>query len=529
MIKEILVGADKVESLYTSLVVVAGSTLLVYLIIYPLYFHPLAQIPGPPICALTKYFILYKSWHEERNRYVQTLHEKYGSIVRVGPNEVDINDATYLKDIYVGNYDKSSFYSQFVNYNESNTFSITTKKEHISSRKVSHKFYSKSNICSENVMSRIETVMHDTLVAFDRHQNRPLNVFVLFCDMAMDAVTSFSFGRGNYESLLADPFGRGKQIVTDFGLQSLPWFWVTQMPTFYDFVVSKKVVEASNRCYKWIEKQYLTAFERLQLTQTKTEETLLTVYFTCETASGEAEQKSPIFTKDRTKSEFFDHIAAGHITTGTTLSYLFYELARFPEVQKKVQQELLQNLNNGQPADASDHNSIKYAAIDDEQRFPYFHALLFETFRVHAAIPGQEPRVVPQKGLLFRGNATTPACKIPKDTVVVMQPWSLHRVRQLFPHPDRFDPQRWIDADPQQLKAMKANMMHFGAGTRMCIGLHLATAEIKIIVASLLCRYNVQLVDGFDYDYDGGMLDIYTTLPRSENMELRFTPLAQPS
>lgn len=106
-----------------------------------------------------------------------------------------------------------------------------------------------------------------------------------------------------------------------------------------------------------------------------------------------------------------------------------------------------------------------------------------------------------------------------------MQPWSLHRVSTLFPDPDRFDPERWLDVSPAQLKQMKGNLMHFGAGARMCIGMNLATTEIKIIVSSLMARYRIELVDNFDYDYDGAMLDIYTTLPRSEKMMLRFTPL----
>jgi cytochrome P450 len=520
MISDLL--SENLQTIYGSFLVVGISTALFYFIIYPLYFHPLSKIPGPKICAITKYYILFKSWNEQRNRYVQSLHEKYGSIVRIGPNEIDINDSSYLKDIYIGNFDKSSFYSQFVNYGQPNTFSITTKKEHIASRKVSHKFYSKSNICSENIMSKVEKVMHDTLSAFDKYQNKSINVFVLFCDMAMDSVTSFAFGNGNYESLLADPFGDGEKVVVDFGLQSSTWFWVTQMPMFYDIVASKKVINASKRCYDWIERQFNNALQNIDKTIEKQEDTLLTVYFDSDSTTKKPIQKTELFNVIRTKSEFFDHIAAGHVTTGTTMSYLFYELAKNPTIQSKLQTELLNKLNNGKPISTTDYTPMKYNLVDNDEFLPYSHAVILETFRVHAAIPGQEPRIVPPKGLIWHGDAKTPACKIPEGTTVVMQPWSLHRVSNLFPNPNKFDPQRWLDASGDQLKAMKGNLLHFSSGARMCIGLNLATAEIKMILTSLLCRYNVELVDDFNYEYDGEKLDIYTTLPRTEKMMLKF-------
>lgn len=515
-----------IQSIYLSISIIFLTTILYHFVFHPLYFHPLSKIPGPKICAITKYFILYKSWSEQRNRYVQELHEKYGSIVRIGPNEIDINDSSYLKDIYIGNFDKSSFYSQFVNYDRANTFSTTTKKEHILSRKVSHKFYSKSNICSSNIMSKVEKVMNDTLIAFDKSKGQPVNVYVLFCEMAMDAVTSFSFGKGNYESLLLDPFGEGEKVVIDFGLQSSMWFWVTQMPNFYGFFLSKKVVESSQRCSDFIERQFLNALNKINVTIGKGEDTLLTVYFDVDPMNkSKIIQKNAIFDEVRTKSEFFDHIAAGHVTTGTTLSYFFYELAKNPDMQLKIRSELLNKLNNGIPIPSSDYDSWKYKIVDDEELLPYTHAVILETFRIHAAIPGQEPRITPEKGLIWRGNSQTPVSKIPKGTTVVMQPWSLHRVSTIFPNPDQFDPERWLNANDEQLKIMRGNLMHFGSGSRMCVGLNLATAEIKMIVTSLLSRYHVELVDDFNYDYDAEMLDIYTTVPRTEKMMLKFNPI----
>ena len=101
------------------------SLAIFYFLIYPLYLNPLCKVPGPKICALSKFWILYKSWSEQRNHYVDDLHKKYGPIVRIGPNEADISDSDYLNEVFIRDMEKSNFYSQFVNYNSHNTFSIT--------------------------------------------------------------------------------------------------------------------------------------------------------------------------------------------------------------------------------------------------------------------------------------------------------------------------------------------------------------------------------------------------------------------
>lgn len=519
-----LISSGSTADMYSAAIVVLSTALVYYFIIYPLYFHPLSDVPGPLICKLTRYWILFKSWNEERNRYVQALHEKYGTIVRIGPDQVDINDVAYLKDIYVGNFDKTGFYAQFVNYDSHCTFSTTDKGTHKESRKVSHKFYSKTNICSPTIMPRIERVIHDTLEVLHEKVNQPVNAFVLFCDMAMDAVSAFSFGN-NYDSLLVDPFGKGERVVTDFGLQSSTGFWVTEMPQWYDWVVSKPVSKASQRCYDWIERQFNTAYDQLGKSISDGVESLLTVYFDFDFSNNKPIQKSKLFDKRRTKSEFFDHIAAGHVTTATTMSYFFYEMASKLEIQNRLREELLDVLNHGIPISSEDPEPISYSAVDDEAKLPFMHACMYENFRIHAGIPGQEPRLVPTKGLIFRGSGKVPVVKLPGGTVVTMQPWSLHRVHSTFPDPEKYDPQRWMDADKAQLKTMKGHLMHFGSGARMCIGQHLATAEIKMSMANIMCRYRVELVDDFDYEKDGAMMDIYTTVPRSEKMMLRFIPL----
>ncbi|ODV85091.1 hypothetical protein CANARDRAFT_8219 [[Candida] arabinofermentans NRRL YB-2248] len=473
--------------------------------LYPLFFHPLSKIPGPSICALTKYWILYQSWSENRNRYVDALHLKYGPIVRIGPSEVDISDADYLKDIYVNNFDKSSFYAQFGNYGSLNTFSTIDKLTHKNSRKVSAKFYSKSNVMSDPIQSKIRTVMSSLLKVLDENQDKELNVFYLWSMLAMDGVNSFSFGAKHYIPLLADPFNLGKTIIDNFLHQSSSWFWTTQLPQFYKYVVPKTVGQSGKIVQDWIEEQ----FEESLNAPLDGVDTLVSTIL--------KSSKPNMFDKLRAKSEAFDHIAAGHNTTATTLSYLYYELAKDPSKQLKLINEL-KKFNSGELLSTKNFNSLDFSQIED---LPYLSALANETFRKYAAIPGQEPRIVPPSGLQWRGSKQTPSAYIPGGTTVTMQPWSLHRIPEVFPDPETFNPDRWLIDDEEHLKIMHKHMFQFGAGSRMCMGMHLAICEIKLSVANVFSRYEVSLSDTYDYN-ECSMKDIYTTIPGSRNVPIVF-------
>ena len=70
-----------------------------------------------------------------------------------------------------------------------------------------------------------------------------------------------------------------------------------------------------------------------------------------------------------------------------------------------------------------------------------------------------------------------------------MMNYSTHHNKEIFPHPFEFDPDRWLNTTPD----MKEAYMPFSRGSRMCIGIHLAIMELKMIIASIVYSWELKV------------------------------------
>ena len=94
----------------------AGIVLLASYCLYNLFFHPLSSLPGPLSARLGFPVIrLHATWRKTYVWRLQSLHDKYGTTIRVGPNSVSTNDPAAVKSIYChgSNFHKSEFYLPF--------------------------------------------------------------------------------------------------------------------------------------------------------------------------------------------------------------------------------------------------------------------------------------------------------------------------------------------------------------------------------------------------------------------------------
>jgi cytochrome P450 len=167
-------------------------------------------------------------------------------------------------------------------------------------------------------------------------------------------------------------------------------------------------------------------------------------------------------------------ILAGHETTALALTFAFYLLAQFPEVEAKVLGEIAAVVGDG---------SVEAEHIE---ALAYTRQVVQEAMRLYppASIVARDAAVDVSLG----GHAFA------AGTSVNVPIFALHRQERLWPSPGTFDPERFASA------AVKArhrySYMPFGAGPRICIGMSFAMVEAVVILATLLRDVRLTLRPG---------------------------------
>ncbi|SCN65580.1 related to benzoate 4-monooxygenase cytochrome P450 [Fusarium fujikuroi] len=108
--------SNYIQGLASPLHVSAAITVaLLTAFLWRLYNDPLSHIPGPLVARFTPIWLWWLTWTGVECRVIDRLHKKYGPVVRIAPNEVDVSDGAALNLIYIknGGYMKSPIYRNY--------------------------------------------------------------------------------------------------------------------------------------------------------------------------------------------------------------------------------------------------------------------------------------------------------------------------------------------------------------------------------------------------------------------------------
>ena len=167
-------------------------------LIYPLLISPLSRVPGPKVAALTSWYLDSLYWKETGCPFVEELHRKYGPIVRVGPNEVVVNDPEQVQVIYGvrSSFPKPPSAVLFANFGTPNAFSAVTREEHRQRRRRVAKVYTMSSLLSnERLMQWLRNRMEKVLSKMNDSPNNMVDVYQLSAHFALDNVSFMAFGK----------------------------------------------------------------------------------------------------------------------------------------------------------------------------------------------------------------------------------------------------------------------------------------------------------------------------------------------
>ncbi|CAG5130668.1 unnamed protein product [Candidula unifasciata] len=166
---------------------------------------------------------------------------------------------------------------------------------------------------------------------------------------------------------------------------------------------------------------------------------------------------------------------AAHLTTRSTLTGMFLCLVNYPEVTKKIQQEIDSVLQGQQPR------------MEHKRKMPYTEAAILDTLRLTSVAPISSFRRA-SEDLDFEGMT------IPKNTMIFINNWHIQHDEKLWEQPWRFNPDHFLDSEGNLLPVehqIRKNSLPFGIGARACPGEIFARSRVFLFVTSILQRYDL--------------------------------------
>ena len=177
------------------------------------------------------------------------------------------------------------------------------------------------------------------------------------------------------------------------------------------------------------------------------------------------------FTPKDVLSSIVDVIFAGVDTTSNTMQWILYELAKNPDKQTALFDEIKAVL----PA------SPTAVSHQDLKNLPFLKAVVKETLRLHPVL--NEILRVLSKDLVLSGH------KVPAGTQIMILSYVMSHDPDLFNQPEQFLPERWLKSNESN-DFHKFSSLPFGFGRRMCLGRRLAELELHVLLTHLVLNFH---------------------------------------
>ncbi|KAI4242382.1 MAG: hypothetical protein LQ352_007253 [Teloschistes flavicans] len=450
--------------------------------IYRLYFSPLAKFPGPKLAALTYWYEFYYDLIQggRFQSEIARMHKKYGPIVRINCNELHIQDTEFYDTFYRRNrLDK--YTKQTKMFGTPDTHFTTNPHElHRLRRAPLAQSFSKKAVLgmSSTVEERIAKLC--SRLQECRAQRKLMPLGLGYVALTVDIISSYAladcFHLLEREDLGADHYHSILSLI-----QSA--HFIKHFPAIYGLMrkLPKYLVTLLQPKMK----------STLNIVQVREPEMQDGIKATIQDIQrGSCEHNTSVFARllesdlppqekflDRLGREGMVLIIAGSEATAQTLSVITYHLLTNPDKLAKLQKQLQVAIPD--PSILPSVAQLEYA--------PYLHACVQEGLRFAHGIAGRLTRVS-QDPMVYQG------WKILPGTPVGMTSVFMHEDESIFPNHKEFKPERWLDAKGSGSR-LERYLVNFGRGTRQCIGISLAYAELYMTIATIFRRFELELFE----------------------------------
>ncbi|KAI1078396.1 cytochrome P450 [Whalleya microplaca] len=457
--------------------------------------HPLYRFPGPKIAAMSYLYEAYYDWWL-LGRYgneIRHMHEKYGPIVRINPDELHCNDPHFTDEIYsIGNRIRDKWQHQLNTGTAGpvavSGFATIPHELHRSRKNALNRYFSRQQ------MLKLESEVHDfTQRTIDKMlcfaDKGPFDVKEAFNCFTADIISQYAFG---------EPMGFIDQEgwEPNFATWTKSFFKSAYM--LRHNALARKLAQIAPLLANYMGEDVGAVMRQMTVIIPNYIKAALNhpengrVFADLMGSDILPEEEKTMY---RLSGEGFALLTAGTETTAATLACITYYLLAQPSTYARLM-EALQGVDSLQ---------LKWTELE---RRPYMWAVIHEALRLTPGVSHRSARIARTEDLFYRSKDGKIQWVIPRGTPIGMTSVMNHSNEELFPNPDQYIPERWILDNGEPNYALEKWMIAFGKGTRLCAGIHLAYCELFLMTAALALRVlpksrlHETKIENIRYDHD---------------------------
>ncbi|KAH8809456.1 putative cytochrome P450 [Xylogone sp. PMI_703] len=464
---------------------------------YAYIFSPVRNIPGPWWARLSRIPLLWATYHRRRSAYASELIRHYGPIVVIAPDQIHTTDEAAMKTIYARTSLKTKFYSGMGSWKGVTvTLGFLDYASAAPTRNNLLQCFQNRNLdrLVANISSHIGEFSNFLKTKAKTHES--VDGIVVFRLLALDIVTDILWGEEN--TLLSQISEEIPIFLRRFHAFS-HWNALKSFIPALDWLVRYFGTSSYRQLRNDCSDMDITAREALDRwhsnPKSRHEKDVLGML----QAMNDAEDPVKQIPREHIPAYMVEMLAAGSSTTSHTAAFVFHHLARYPDAQKTLQNELRTLFPN--------KNVIDEKKLLD---LAYLDSVIRETMRLYPMIPGPLERHLGE-GIEVEG------LKVPPGVIASTSAWDQGRLEEVYAESEKWKPERWL----QPTDRMKLNWIPFGYGCRSCPGANLVMTELKYIIGIISRQFIVSLPAGHENDKIE-LMDIFAAGAKSGNCWLEF-------
>ncbi|CAF9905510.1 MAG: hypothetical protein ALECFALPRED_001001 [Alectoria fallacina] len=465
-----------------------SASLFTSILVYRIFFHRLRSFPGPFLAKTTKFWHVSKVARNSDNfRQLDNLYHRYGDFVRTaygdlmqGPNEVTMFSPEALTAVLgLGSKcTKTGWYDVLKPLIALNT--TRDKGLHDRRRRIWNRGFSKKAL--HDYEDRVGMYSQELKERISKSAGKPINMTAWSRYFSFDVMGDFAFGRSfdmmrnGKNHFIVDIIRQGMAVIGPF--TPVPWL----------FIIGKSVPGLANR---W---KRLLAWTTAQL---RSRMEIMSYILQASIENKSTEKDMPYMSGDAAAM-----IIAGSDTVASSLTFLFYYLAKYPQEVITLRTEL---------------GALKTPLdLSILEKCSHLNGFISETLRLHPPVPSGVLRNTPSQGLMVGDR------HIPGHTTVLVPIYTLGRRSDCFELAEEFIPRRW-SSQPHLVKNKDA-FVPFSIGAYSCVGKNLALMELRSVIATVISEFDVSFAPGEDgMGAMGRAKDTFTLSPGE--LQLVFHPI----